>query len=91
MVMGWISITAFFFLIWWTVLFAALPFGLRTQHEEKNVTFGTVPSAPGRRHMPKALLLTTLIAAVITVIVVYAVNYLGLGFDDLPQIIPAYE
>jgi predicted secreted protein len=89
--MGWISITAFFFLMWWTLLFAALPFGLRTQQDENDVTFGTIPSAPRGPHMLKAVILTTIITTIVVSGVVFAVNYLGMGFDDLPQIIPTYR
>lgn len=89
--MGWISIVAFFFLIWWTMLFAALPFGLRTQQDENDVVLGTVASAPRGPHMLKAIILTTILAAVIVAVVVYGVNYLHIGFADLPQIIPTYQ
>ena len=37
---------AVFFIIWWIVLFAMLPLGLRTQDDEDDVTLGTVSSAP---------------------------------------------
>jgi predicted secreted protein len=89
--MGWLSITAFFFLMWWTVLFVALPFGLRTQQEDSDVTLGTVASAPRGRHMWKAILRTTAITVVIVGSVVFAVNYLGMSFADLPQIVPSYQ
>ena len=32
--MSWISIAAIYFIIWWMVLFAMLPFGLRTQDDD---------------------------------------------------------
>jgi predicted secreted protein len=34
---------AIFFLIWWVVLFAVLPFGVRSQHEEGEMPAGTDP------------------------------------------------
>jgi predicted secreted protein len=89
--MGWISITAFFFLMWWVVLFAALPVGLRTQQDDNNVTLGTVASAPRGRHMLRAVLIATVIDIVVVGSVVFAVNYLGMGFDDLPQILPNFK
>ena len=63
--MSWISAAAVYFIIWWTVLFAMLPFGLRTQDEDKDVTLGTIASAPRGRHMGRAFLRTTLVSAVI--------------------------
>ncbi|TIO53265.1 MAG: DUF1467 family protein, partial [Mesorhizobium sp.] len=40
--MNWVSFVALFFVTWWLVLFAVLPFSLRTQDEDKDVTLGTV-------------------------------------------------
>ena len=37
---------AIFFTIWWIVLFAVLPFGVRSQHEIADITPGTDPGAP---------------------------------------------
>ena len=37
---------AIFFLIWWVVLFAVLPWGVRSQHEGGEITPGTDPGAP---------------------------------------------
>ena len=44
--MSWVSFTALFFATWWVVLFAVLPFSVRTQDDEQDVTLGTVASAP---------------------------------------------
>jgi len=89
--MGWVSITAFFFLMWWVVLFAALPIGLRTQQDDDNVTLGTIASAPRGRHMLRAIVIATVFDIILVGVVVFAVNYLGLGFDDLPQILPTFR
>ena len=37
---------AIFFLIWWVVLFAVLPWGIRSQHEGQEMVAGTDPGAP---------------------------------------------
>ncbi|MGN6584673.1 MAG: DUF1467 family protein [Rhizobiaceae bacterium] len=89
--MGWVSITAFFFLMWWVVLFAALPIGLRTQQDDDNVTLGTIASAPRGRHMLRAIVIATVFDIILVGVVVFAVNYLGVGFDDLPQILPTFR
>ncbi len=44
--MGWITALAIFFVIWWTVLFAILPIGMRSQIEDDDVILGTAHSAP---------------------------------------------
>ena len=68
---------AIFFLIWWVVLFAVLPFGVRSQHEEGEMAAGTDPGAPLISRLGRKLLLTTVVAALIfaACYVVY-VNYL---------------
>ncbi|MFC3051109.1 DUF1467 family protein [Kordiimonas pumila] len=53
---------------WWLVFFAALPVGVRSQHEsEEGVTNGTEPGAPTNPNLKKKMLYTTVIAAFITV------------------------
>jgi len=89
--MNWISFTALFFVTWWTVLFAILPFGLRTQDEEQDVTLGTVPSAPRGPHMLRALLWTTLVTAVILGTAFVVINVLGYGIDDIPNVVPNFD
>lgn len=89
--MTWISIIAMSFVVWWLVLFAVLPFGLRTQDEDNDVTPGTVSSAPRGPHMRRAMLWTTLITAVL-ISALYGVTVgLGLGIDDLPRIVPDFS
>lgn len=56
---------AVFITIWWTVLFAVLPFGVRSQHETGQVEHGTDPGAPIRPMLLKKALWTTAITAII--------------------------
>jgi len=57
-----------FTIAWWMVFFAALPIGVRSQHEtEEGVTEGTEPGAPSNPNLKKKMFYTTLIAIVITV------------------------
>ncbi len=78
--MDWISAVAIYFVTWWVVLFAVLPFGVRTQHEAGTIVQGTTPSAPVRPHLLYKFIATTLIAAVLFVImwVIYAYRLLDL-------------
>lgn len=63
---------AIYFIVWWTVLFAVLPIGLRTQEEEGHVVPGTPESAPARPRFLFIIGLTSLISAVVFA-VIYAV------------------
>ncbi len=56
---------AVFFLIWWVVLFAVLPWGVRSQHESGDMTPGTDPGAPALPHLGRKLMWTTIVAIVI--------------------------
>ena len=89
--MSWISIFAVYFILWWLVLFAMLPFGLRTQDEEENVTLGTTSSAPGGKHMGRAILLTTAVATAIFGIFYVLTVTLGLSVDDMPRIVTDFR
>ncbi|KQZ13909.1 hypothetical protein ASD44_07350 [Mesorhizobium sp. Root554] len=89
--MSWVSLTALFFVVWWTVLFAILPFGLKTQDDDSDVTLGTVSSAPRGPHMLRAVLWTTLVTIVLLGIFYGVTRGLELGIDDLPHIVPEFE
>ena len=56
---------AIYFLIWWVVLFAVLPWGVRSQEESGDVSAGTDPGAPVVTRMGRKLIWTTIISAVI--------------------------
>lgn len=56
---------ALFITIWWTVLFAVLPFGVRSQHEQGEVVHGTDPGAPVAPRLLMKALWTTIISAII--------------------------
>ena len=62
---------AIFFLIWWVVLFAVLPWGIRSQHEGNDIAPGTDPGAPSKARIGSKLVWTTVVAAAI-----YAVCFL---------------
>ena len=56
---------AVFFLIWWVVLFAVLPWGVRSQHEGNDIAPGTDPGTPSTAGIGWKLVWTTVVAAAI--------------------------
>ncbi|MGA8610408.1 MAG: DUF1467 family protein [Xanthobacteraceae bacterium] len=56
---------AIFFLIWWVVLFAVLPWGIRSQHESGEMIPGTDPGAPTVPKLGRKLIWTTVVTSVI--------------------------
>lgn len=59
---------AIYFVVWWTVLFAVLPFGVRTQEETGAVVPGSAPSAPMAPRLKQKALVTSVVAMVVCVI-----------------------
>jgi predicted secreted protein len=65
------SAIAIYFVIWWTVLFAVLPFGVRNAHEAgETVQEGNEAGAPVAHGLVRKFVITTVIS-----IVVFAVLY----------------
>ena len=71
------TIIAIYFLIWWLVLFAVLPWGVRNQEEAGEVAPGTDPGAPAIHRVWSKLGWTTLVASVIFAIL-YVIYTRGL-------------
>ena len=88
--MSWITFAAVAFIVWWVVIFATLPFGLRTQDESEDVTLGTVSSAPHGSHMLKVVLRTTVITVVIMTAYYVASTRWGIGFESIPRLVPDF-
>jgi predicted secreted protein len=89
--MSWISVAAIYFIIWWLVLFATLPFSLKTQDEEGETVLGTVSSAPGGPHMLRAIVRTTLVSLVIFAGFYVLTKVVGLTVDDIPRFVPEFD
>ncbi len=81
---------ALYFMIWWLVLFAVLPFGVKTQEEANNVVPGTPESAPSQFPMRKIFLANTVLATVVFGVVWLALerNWLGtrMPLENVPEI-----
>jgi predicted secreted protein len=59
---------AVYFTIWWIVLFAVLPFGVKSQHEagaSQNLPSGSDPGAPVAPMLARKAVWTTVIAAIL--------------------------
>lgn len=69
--MGWISGAAVYLIIWWTVIFMVLPWGVQPVSRE-DVQRGHAPSAPRQPRILLKMAVTTVISAVLW-LCVYAV------------------
>jgi predicted secreted protein len=56
---------AVYFTMWWIVLFAILPFGVRSQHESGEYLQGTDPGAPVAPKLAMKAVVTTIVSAIL--------------------------
>jgi predicted secreted protein len=56
---------AIYFTIWWIVLFAILPWGVRSQHEDGDVVAGTDPGAPVAPRLLIKAVATTIVSSIL--------------------------
>lgn len=69
---------ALYFVIWWILLFAILPFGVRSQEESGEVVAGSEPGAPSVHGLQEKAIWTSLVASVVLVITVVVFPLAGL-------------
>jgi predicted secreted protein len=75
---------ALYFIIWWTVLFAVLPIGLRTQDEAGDVVPGTPASAPAAPRLLRVFLITTVLAAAVFAVVWAVMHFRLIDLGVMP-------
>ncbi len=75
---------AIYFIIWWVVLFAVLPFGVRNAAEEGvAVEAGHDPGAPTIPALASKLIWTTIVASVVFAACWVSYTYRLVTLDDL--------
>jgi predicted secreted protein len=74
---------AIYVVIWWTVLFAILPIGVRTQGEAGEVVPGTPSSAPAKPRLLWIAGVNTIVSAVVFAIVWAAVVYQWIPIENI--------
>lgn len=74
------SAIAIYFVLWWVVLFAVLPFGVRSQAEDGVTVPGSDPGAPTLHRMMWKLVWTTVISVVLfgLAMAAYRAGYLNI-------------
>ena len=68
-----------FLLIWWTLLFAVLPFG---NAPDENVQVGNATSAPANPRLKRKFIITTILSFVVWLVVAAAIHYSQFSFYD---------
>jgi predicted secreted protein len=80
---SWATIAAIYFIIWWTVLFAVLPWGVRSQGESGEVAPGTDPGAPTVPALGRKIAWTTLVSAALFGVLYFVYVTRLVTLDDL--------
>jgi predicted secreted protein len=65
---------AIYFVVWWLCLFVVLPFKVRNQVDEGSYIQGTDPGAPVIFRLWPKLLITTVVSAVLTGLLLWALS-----------------
>ena len=73
--MSWRIALGLYLVIWWTILFAVLPFGVRTQAEDGAVVPGSEAAAPVKPHLLRKAMITSILAALILFVVWLAIHF----------------
>jgi predicted secreted protein len=83
----WPTIAAIYFIVWWIVLFAVLPFGVRSAEESgEEVTPGNDPGAPVLHGLLAKVMWTTVIATVVCGGFYYVYVNRLVSLDDLASL-----
>ena len=74
---------AIYFIMWWLVFFAVLPFGVRSQDEHGDIVPGSDPGAPAVHGLKIKVLWTTVVASIVFGVFYWAYVTKAIAFDDL--------
>ena len=67
---------AIYFVVWWIVLFAILPMGVKNAHEAGETTLeGNEPGAPVEHQMGRKAVITTVVSAIVFAIIYVSIQY----------------
>lgn len=83
--MDFVSGLAVYFMLWWVVIFTVLPFGGNTPPEE--IETGHATSAPANPRIKQKFIATTIISAVLWVIIEMIVLSDVISFYDMADIL----
>lgn len=81
------TMLAIYFLIWWIVLFAVLPWGVHSQHEGSEMASGTDPGAPIVPRLRLKLIWTTIVTTIVFVAFFIVYSYQLVTLEDLSRLL----
>jgi predicted secreted protein len=78
---------AIYFVLWWVLLFAVLPWGVRSQEESGDVVPGSDPGAPAVPRLVAKLLWTTVVTTIVFALLYLGYVYRVVALDDLAALL----
>ena len=79
--MTWFSAVLVYVIVWWLVFFMSLPVGARSYYEAgEDVEVGNVSSAPMKPRLRTKAGVSTVIAAILTVVVYFLIDSGAVSF-----------
>lgn len=78
--MGWVTGIAVYVIVWWTVLFAVLPWGVRSDDQ---IVPGAMAGAPANPNLKLKALVTTGVSALLWVAIYLVVESGWISFRDM--------
>jgi predicted secreted protein len=89
--MAFVFAVSIYLVIWWTVLFAMLPIGVRTPEEEGEAPVPGAPeSAPHTPHLLPKMVATTVVSSILFAVLYVIITERVITIDDIP-FFPRYE
>lgn len=85
--MSLFSLIAIYFVVWWVVLFAVLPWGTRTQAEEGDIVLGSAHSAPSRPFLLRKAIATSVVSGILVFGLWVVVDLYGFGLESLADLV----
>jgi predicted secreted protein len=81
------TVVAIYFIMWWTVLFAVLPWGVRSQEESgEDVPAGTDPGAPSVPRLVRKIIWTTVVTTILFGLFYVSYVYRLVTIEDLASL-----
>jgi predicted secreted protein len=80
--MSWVSGLFVYFITYWTVLFAILPWG---NHADPKPVTGHAPSAPANPRIKQKFIATAIVSAIIWIIIYVLIKIEIINFHDLAR------
>jgi predicted secreted protein len=84
--MSFVTLAAIYFVAWWIVLFAVLPFGVHTEDDPSNMVAGAATSAPIRPMLVRKAIITSIITAILVGALWFVRVKLGIDLETLGRL-----